>query len=121
VVEEAVDEHEVELALELRETARDVRGYELLPELPARVLDVARVQVDADVVRVQEVSGVGPGPARDVEDAPHAPEVVEARDRRQLGVRESGLEQAVDGRMPEEAGAQRHAGRDSAITSELPV
>jgi hypothetical protein len=121
VVEEAVHEHEVELPLEPGEAAGDVRGDEFLPEPPACVLDVARIQVDADVLRVQEVRGVGPRAACDVEHAADAAEIVVPLHRRQLGVGEPALPEPVDGRVLEEPGAQRHAGRHSAIASELPV
>jgi len=121
VVEEAVHEHEVELALEAGEAGRDVGGDELLPETPPRILDVARIQVDAHVVRVEKMCRVGARPAADVQDAAHPAEIVLSRHGRELRLDERRLPEPVDGRVLEEPGAERHARRHSAIASELPV
>src|SRR2546427_12790649 len=88
VVQEAVDEHAIEARAQVR-SGRDVRHPEVPPVAAPRVGDVARVDVNAQIVGVSEMAGGCFPPAAPNQHAPpHPPAVV----RGQRGPRLFGAE-----------------------------
>src|ERR1041384_3226697 len=74
VMQERIDEDEVE-AIAAEVVPGDVGGNEGAAVAPPRVLDVAGIPIDADVIAMGEEAGVDAGSATHVEHPPHRPQI----------------------------------------------
>src|SRR5437588_6044638 len=109
MVEKAVYEDEVSTLTRVRFVAGDVDRAEFAAVTTASVLDVALVDVEAEIRRPRKVGGVGPRVAADVENPPHAVlQIVVSEDAGALGLLEWRQPQAVDKRPFQQAIGKIH-------------
>ena len=69
-VQQAVDQNAIEPPIRTHLVRGNVRYHERSPVTFPRTVDVTWIDVDAEVVCVREVRGVGPGTAADVQHPP---------------------------------------------------
>src|SRR5690348_8507903 len=107
-MQKTVDENAIEwIAGDL--VRRDIRGEKRAPMAPPGIRDVALVDVDAQVIGVPEMCGVGPGAAAHVEHPAHTREVVVRGERRELRLRKGRHPQPVDQGLFEEPPGETHS------------
>ena len=104
MVEQAVDEDEVIQRLPGDRVLANVDHREPVAIPPAGVVDVLGAEIDAQIVDVEELLGVRPRAAADIEDTANIRKVVVPSEWRKLCVDERPLPQAVDRRMLQDFG-----------------
>ena len=95
-----------------------VCNFEIALETTSRALNVMRIEVEPEVVRLVKMRSIGSRSAANVENKPDFAKIIVRKHRRKLAISERGLPEPVNERILEKRFGQAHCFH---LTSKWPI